>query len=101
MKYPDFHWVWIPLSRNPNITFQNVIENLDKPWDWYHLSMNLFEKDPRLIKKKGERAIKSIHARKIQKAWNNYWYAPNSKGIARICLNDLKKMKEEGLTVIQ
>ena len=31
---------WFALSQNPNITFEFVKENMDKPWDWSALSRN-------------------------------------------------------------
>jgi hypothetical protein len=31
---------WSALSSNPNITFEFVKENQDKPWDWIYLSLN-------------------------------------------------------------
>ena len=34
-----FNWLWI--SQNPNITWDVVKDNLDKPWDWDGLSQNL------------------------------------------------------------
>jgi hypothetical protein len=34
--------VWDFLSSNPNITFQDVINNPDKPWSWLYLSLNKF-----------------------------------------------------------
>jgi hypothetical protein len=38
--FPDKPWNWCGLSRNPNITFQGVLDNPDKPWYWYWLSKN-------------------------------------------------------------
>jgi hypothetical protein len=29
------------LSKNPNITWEIVVANLDKPWDWYNISRHL------------------------------------------------------------
>ena len=37
---PDKPWCWSGLSENPNITMKNVQENPDKPWNWYGLSKN-------------------------------------------------------------
>ena len=31
---------WYHLSENPNITWEIVKANLDKPWDWEQLSRN-------------------------------------------------------------
>ena len=37
---PDKPWNWAYLSRNPNITWDIVQQNLDKRWDWSFLSLN-------------------------------------------------------------
>jgi hypothetical protein len=34
----DKPWSWYGLSINPNITFEFVYENPNRPWDWYSLS---------------------------------------------------------------
>ena len=39
-KFPNKDWEWYHLSKNPNITFQYVLENSDKDWDWDGLSCN-------------------------------------------------------------
>ena len=31
---------WLALSINPNITFEFVKDNPDKPWNWTYLSQN-------------------------------------------------------------
>ena len=36
----DKPWNWSGLSRNENITWDIVSENLDKRWNWYKLSKN-------------------------------------------------------------
>jgi len=35
---PEYRWSWRGISRNPNITFKIVLENLLKEWDWRALS---------------------------------------------------------------
>jgi hypothetical protein len=40
LKNPDKPWDWRWLSQNPNITFDIVLKNPDKPWDWDWLSQN-------------------------------------------------------------
>ena len=37
-KYPDKQWDWYQLSRNPNITIQDILSRPDKQWDWACLS---------------------------------------------------------------
>jgi hypothetical protein len=37
---PDKPWNWWHLSNNPNITFDIVNSHPDKPWDWCGLSIN-------------------------------------------------------------
>lgn len=39
IKFPNKHWDWRYISRNPNITIE---ENPDKPWDWKNISRNTF-----------------------------------------------------------
>jgi hypothetical protein len=36
----DKPWNWEGLSRNPSIKFTDVLENPDKPWNWHYLSDN-------------------------------------------------------------
>jgi hypothetical protein len=31
---PDKPWDWYGISSNPNITMEIIQNNLDKPWDW-------------------------------------------------------------------
>lgn len=33
-------WDWYNLSKNPNITWNIIKNNFDKPWNWHHLSSN-------------------------------------------------------------
>jgi hypothetical protein len=35
---------WGRISLNPNITWEFVQNNADKPWDWGYLSQNKFKK---------------------------------------------------------
>jgi hypothetical protein len=37
---PNKPWDWCGLSKNQNITISIVKDNKDKPWDWYGLSAN-------------------------------------------------------------
>ena len=39
---PDKPWNSCWLSRNPNITWEIMVANPDKPWDWMALSCNTF-----------------------------------------------------------
>jgi hypothetical protein len=39
-KHPELEWKWSEISGNPNITWKIVQENPDKPWDWSVLSRN-------------------------------------------------------------
>ena len=40
-KYPDKSWLWHGLSANPNITWEFIEANPDKPWWWWdYLSKN-------------------------------------------------------------
>ena len=41
----DKPWDWFYLSRNPNISFENIESNLDKSWNWgVLLQQNKFTK---------------------------------------------------------
>ena len=35
---PDKPWVWDGISSNPNITWDIIQNNPDKPWNWYAIS---------------------------------------------------------------
>ena len=61
---PDKSWDWGYLSRNPNITFDNVLAHPDKPWCWYELSQNNFSK---------------AKQRFIEKRYNEYLYVKENK----------------------
>ena len=37
---PEFKWDWNAISQNPNITWDIVANNPDKPWYWYAISRN-------------------------------------------------------------
>jgi len=39
-KYPDKKWSWPLLSKNPNITMKDILDNPDKPWNWEIVSSN-------------------------------------------------------------
>ena len=62
---PDKPWVWDCLSRNPNITWEIIKNNLDKPWDWKVLSLNYFQKD---------KGLQFVMARKIQRMYSSNKY---------------------------
>lgn len=38
----DKPWNWYYVSMNPSITWKFVFDNLDKPWQWAELSLNTF-----------------------------------------------------------
>jgi hypothetical protein len=38
--HPNLPWDWEGLSNNPSISFQNVLDYPDNEWDWWHLSRN-------------------------------------------------------------
>ena len=38
---PDKPWDWFWLSRHPNITWDVITSNPEKPWDWSCLSRNI------------------------------------------------------------
>ena len=69
----DKPWSWFDLSNHPNITWDIVKENLDKPWDWFGLGMNpnILMTDQELC----EIVKRIVKARVIQRYW-------------RICVSD-------------
>ena len=36
----DKPWDWFWVSQNPNITMKDILDNLDKPWNWSGISGN-------------------------------------------------------------
>ncbi len=42
---PDKPWDWLGISRNPNITWKIIQDNPDKNWSWYNISRNKFTKE--------------------------------------------------------
>ena len=40
IDHPDRDWNWFNISRNPNITMQDILDNPTKPWDWFAISNN-------------------------------------------------------------
>ena len=78
---PDKDWGGI--SENPNLTMDIIRNNIDKPWDWYCISMNNFTKE------KTDLMIKEYHkhlmAYRIQHRWKNARVNPNCRiGINKI-----------------
>ena len=61
--------------------------NSDKQWNWVRISCNDFNY---YFKKKRDSA-----ARKIQKAWHDYWYVPNSEGIVRCAERSFDEFSRE------
>ena len=53
-KYPEKNWTFYNISKNPNIKLEDILNNLDLPWDWNFISMNpnitpdIIEKNPKL-----------------------------------------------------
>jgi hypothetical protein len=81
---PDKPWDWRELSRNKSITFQNVIDNPDKKWNWGGLSLNTSITTPH---------IQNQAAYVIQKACYNWlWNTTTKDGMVGInCRIGLKK----------
>ncbi len=70
----DKPWDWRGLSYNPNITWDIVQENLDKHWSWCSLSMN-----PNITWKN----VKS----NLDKPWD--WYALSQNTNILLSTNDI------------
>lgn len=41
VNYPQIPWDYGELSDNPNITMENIMENMDKPWDFIRVAHNI------------------------------------------------------------
>ena len=49
LDHPEFDWYYGYLSKNPNITFKYILDNIDKDWDFCYLANNLFSYDIELL----------------------------------------------------
>jgi len=76
VKHNKIEWNYQDLSLNPNITFDIVLNNLDKKWCFHRLSSN-----PNITI--------DIIIQYNQFNWSMYWYSYNPK----IKLNDIDKIK--------
>ena len=86
---PDKPWYWNALSRNPNITFDNVLIHPDKPWNWGNLSQNTFSKaKQRFINK---RYKEYLSAYRIQQCWNRAISIPTNPMCKRKQIRDYEK----------
>ena len=59
--YPHKQWDWECLSKNTNITIDDISDNPDLPRDWELLSSNKFEKHHCIIKRKKQKTKIIIH----------------------------------------
>ena len=41
LRYPRKRWDWGSLSKNPNITFTDIHQNISLPWKWDNVSLNI------------------------------------------------------------
>ena len=74
---PDKPWDWDVLSYNPNITMEFVNANPDKPWSWKALSKNPLTKERELFMEKKLREHMAVF--KIQTYWRRAHYNPKYK----------------------
>ena len=65
------------ISKNPNITWDIIRENLDKPWDWKAISLNKFQKEKQLFIEKSFTKYLSVY--KIQQWWLHITMSPYYK----------------------
>ena len=70
----DNHWGWIHLSCNPNISFDIIQENPDKPWNWNSISRKTFQKDKESFIEEAYK--KYLAAYKIQNWWKHITMSP-------------------------
>ncbi len=56
-KLQTIYWNWINVSRNPNVTFKVVMNNLEQPWDFAELSDNKFLYDNIVYNKRKKQRI--------------------------------------------
>ena len=40
LTHPDKGWDWEGVSRNPNITMEDIISHPENPWNWWWISLN-------------------------------------------------------------
>ncbi|NDE18139.1 hypothetical protein EBZ80_24790 [bacterium] len=69
---PEKPWNWYWLSRNPNITWEIVAANPDKPWSWQWLSASTFNPPiTEAFKKKKAKEVADLCREGIMKyCWN-------------------------------
>ena len=65
-------WNWFSISRNPNITMNEILEHPELPWNWYELSSNTFGYDINQKKKKeGAKRVADLCREHIMRwCWN-------------------------------
>ena len=76
LKY-SYKLDWYGISKNPNITMDIILANLDEDWDWYYISRNPFTKDKEEFQVKIYR--EHIAAVLIQNAYKNALVNENCK----------------------
>ena len=62
------------ISKNPNITFDNIKDNLDLPWIWKNICKNKFKKEKELFFEKEYKKYLAVY--KIQNWWKHITMSP-------------------------
>ena len=82
------HWEW--LSKTPNITWEIVKDNPDKPWDWSYLSQNQFKINKEIFI---ERKLKEhMMVFRIQCRWRRANYDPKYKLCKKRLMKECKML---------
>jgi hypothetical protein len=71
LEHPDKPWDWEGISRNPNITMNDILEHPELPWNWYGFSSNTFGYINEKKKKEGAKRVADLCREHImQWCWN-------------------------------
>ena len=70
-------WDWYGISRNPNITWGIIRDNLEKPWNWKSIFSNTFQKEKELFFEDSYK--EHLTAYKIQNWWFKITMSPYYK----------------------
>tara|TARA_Y100001958_G_C21216913_1_gene542300 strand:+ start:1338 stop:1589 length:252 start_codon:yes stop_codon:yes gene_type:complete len=65
-------WNWQYVSQNPNITWEIIMDNLDKPWDLLNLYQNSSVRESSI----DQLRLKMIKSNIIKRYWKKYTWDP-------------------------
>ncbi len=76
----DKPWNWRSISQNPNITLENILQHPDKPWSWFCLSYN-----KGLFKLPQAKLVECIRQYTAAKSIARHWKVCNSNPEYLVC----------------